>query len=117
MNMRRDHHRILAKFRSCNIPLAMENGRYTKPKTPLAERLCKFCDSAVVEDEIHFLTDCECCSDFRYELFHYANIINTDFMSLTSEGILIYLMQNNALQIELASFLLQMNRRRHSAVN
>ena len=34
MNMSRDHRRILAKFRSCNIPLAVETGRYTKPKTP-----------------------------------------------------------------------------------
>ena len=34
MNMSRDHRRILAKFRSCNIPLAVETGRYTKPKPP-----------------------------------------------------------------------------------
>ena len=69
MNMRRDHRRILAKFRSCNIPLAVETGRYTKPKTPLAVRLCKFCDSAVVEDEIHFLIDCEFYSDIKYNYF------------------------------------------------
>ena len=33
MNMSRDHRRTLAKFRSCNIPFAVETGRYTKPKT------------------------------------------------------------------------------------
>ena len=117
MNMRRDYRRILARFRSCTIPLAVETGRYTKPKIPLAERLCKFCDSAVVEDKMHFLIDCEFYSDNRYGLFHYANIINTDFISLTSEGKLIYLMQNNVLQIKLASSLLLMNRRRRSAVS
>ena len=105
--------RILAKFRSCNLPLAVETGRYTKPKTLLAERLCKFCDSAAVEDEIHFLIDCEFYSDIRY---NYANIINTDFMSLTSKGKFIYLMQNDALQIKLASSLLLMNGQRRSAV-
>ena len=51
MNMSRDHRRILAKFRSCTIPLAVETGRYTKPKTPHAERLCKLCDRAAVEEE------------------------------------------------------------------
>ena len=57
--MTRDHRRIIAKFRfrSCDIPLAVETGRQTKPKSTLAERLCKFCDRAVVEDETHFLTD------------------------------------------------------------
>ena len=34
LNMRRDHRRILARFRSCNLPLAIEAGRFTKPKTP-----------------------------------------------------------------------------------
>ena len=59
LNMRRDHRRVLAKFRSCNLPLAVETGRYTKPKTPISDRLCKFCDGAAVEDETHFLIDCE----------------------------------------------------------
>ena len=86
-------------------------------KNPLAERLCKVCNSAVVEDEIHFLIDCELNSDIRYELFHYAHIIHPDFMSLTFGGKLIYLMQNNALQIKLTWSLLLMNRRRRSAAN
>ena len=116
MNMRRDHCRILAKFRRCNIPLAVETGRYTPQKNPITERLCKFCDCEVVEDEIHFLFDCEFYSDIRYELFNYANIIKSDLMSLTSEGKLIHLMQNNALQIKLASYLLLMNRQRRSGV-
>ena len=34
-NMRKDQRRILAKFRSCNLPLAIETGRYTRPKTPV----------------------------------------------------------------------------------
>ena len=100
-----------------NSEAVVEYGRYTKPKSPLAEHFCNFYDSAVVENEIHFLIiDHEFYSDIRYELFHYANIINTDFMSLTSEGKLIYLMQNNALHIKLASSLLLMTRRRRSAV-
>ena len=111
INMSRDHRRILAKFRSCNIPLAVETGRYTKPKTSHAERLCKFCDSAVVEDELHFLIDCEFYSDIRYELFQCASNGYINFIFLTSEEKLIYLMQNEAIQVKLASSLLLMNRR------
>ena len=54
----RDHRCVLFRLRSCSLPLAVKTGRYTKPKTPLTERLCKFCESSAVEDEKHFL-DCE----------------------------------------------------------
>ena len=54
-NMRRDHRRILARFRSCNLPLAIETGRYTKPKTPPSQRICHFCNTSATEDETHFL--------------------------------------------------------------
>ena len=39
--MSRGHRRVLAKFRSCNLPLAIETGRYTRPKTPIFERLAQ----------------------------------------------------------------------------
>ena len=55
LNMRQDHRRILARFRSCNLPLAIETGRFFKPKTPLNQRLCRFCKTSVIEDETHFL--------------------------------------------------------------
>ena len=39
-NMDRGHRRVLTKFRSCNLPLAIVTGRYD-PKTPISERICK----------------------------------------------------------------------------
>ena len=48
----RDHRRVLFRLRSCSLPLAVETGRYTKPKTPLTERLGKFCESSAVEDDL-----------------------------------------------------------------
>ena len=39
-SMSRDQRRILSKFRSCNLPLAIETGRYTRPKTPVNDRVC-----------------------------------------------------------------------------
>ena len=44
-HMRPDRRSILARFRSCNLPLAIETGRFIKPKTPLNQRR-KFVDFA-----------------------------------------------------------------------
>ena len=78
-NMSRGHRRVLAKFRSCNLPLAIETGRYTRPQTPVFERLCKYCCTDLVEDETHFLGDCEFYSNLRYNLFQSAQSINDKF--------------------------------------
>lgn len=115
LNMRRDQRRILAKFRGCNLPLSIETGRYTKPKTPLNERLCRYCDKSVIENEIHFLIDCELYSDIRYELFQNAISQNNSFQTMSSGEKLIFLMKSDNLQIKLSSVLLLMNRRRRNA--
>lgn len=69
--MSRDHRRILFKLRSCSLPIAIETGRYSRPKTPLNERLCKFCNSDSVESETHFLLESErffvkLCKSFKF---------------------------------------------------
>ena len=87
--MRRDHRRILARFRSCNLPLAVETGRYTKP-TPIDERLCKYCDESSIEDETHFLIECELYSDIRYDLFQIATAENRNFPSFSTDEKLVY---------------------------
>ncbi len=50
----RDHRRILFKVCSCSLPIGIETGRYSKPKTPINERICKMCNANAVENEIHF---------------------------------------------------------------
>ena len=44
----------LARFRTSCHKLLIEYGRYTTPKTPIAERLCKQFVMNAVEDESHF---------------------------------------------------------------
>ena len=39
-----------------HIILNVEKGRYTRPRTPLNERLCNMCNW--VDDELHFITEC-----------------------------------------------------------
>ena len=78
-NIDRGHRRVLAKFRSCNLPLAIETGRYNGPKIRVSERLCKYCHMDLIEEETHFLVDCEFYSDTRFNLFQSAQIINNTF--------------------------------------
>ena len=112
LNMDRSHRRVLAKFRSGSLPLHIETGRYSKPKVPLNERTCKFCSQNAIEDEIHFLMDCEFYSDIRRSLIVKANTCNTDFNSLSKEDRFIFIMNYINLQHSLSYTLVQMFNRR-----
>ena len=57
----------IAKLRTSSHSLEIERGRYTKPKTPAHQRLCSMCKT--VEDEFHFIMECECNSELRHGLF------------------------------------------------
>ena len=116
LNMSRDQRKVLAKFRSCNLPLEIEKGRYTRPKTPLNDRICKFCNSNTIEDEAHPLISCSFYDDIRYELFQYTVQMNPHFMNLTPDEKLIFIMQCPNLQIKLATSLQKMVKRRNVAV-
>ena len=48
----------LTRFRTSSHRLQIEAGRYTIPKTPISERICKNCIDNSVEDEIHLLLKC-----------------------------------------------------------
>ena len=110
----RDHRRILFKLRSCSLPtcIAIETGRYTRPKTPLNERLCKFCNTNSIEVETHFLLECELYSDLRQSLFEKALELNDSFINLNSNEKLNFLMQTKDIQFQLSSSVYKMFRRR-----
>ena len=38
--------------------LGIESGRYTRPVTPVASRLCKYCSSNKIDDEQHAILEC-----------------------------------------------------------
>ena len=62
------HRRALTRFRVSSHSLEIENGRHCKPKIPVDQRLCKCCTSQSIEDEVHFLIQCELYADLRQEL-------------------------------------------------
>ena len=82
--------RTMALFWSVTLPLAVETGRYSSPQIPLNERLCKFCDTKSVENEIHCFMLCSLYSDIRYELFKKALEFINNFNMINVENTFIY---------------------------
>ena len=58
----------LTKLRISNHNLLIERGRYCSPKLPREERLCSFCSECKLEDEKHFLLDCQFYNEDRNSL-------------------------------------------------
>ena len=108
----RDHRRTIFKFRSCTLPLHVETGRYSMPKLPLNERLCKMCTDGSIEDEKHFILNCSLYTDLRQNLLSKASNINTDFNNMPCEQKLTFLMQCKELQFTIGMTLSQMFNRR-----
>ena len=56
----------IARIRCGTFPLEIERGRFRS--IPLDQRICKVCNSGCVEDEKHFLIECERYSSLRSRL-------------------------------------------------
>ena len=67
--------RSISKLRCGNHDLMIETGRYKKQ--PVEERLCSKC--SCVEDEVHFLTECELSSITREKLVKDIRLIDPNF--------------------------------------
>ena len=57
----------LSKFRTSSHTLAIERGHHIHPVTPLKKRACRTCYE--LDDETHFLVDCQMFLDERHVLF------------------------------------------------
>ena len=108
----RDHRHVLFRLRSCSLPLAVETGRYTKPKTPMTDRLCKCCESSAIENETHFLLDCELYTDIRSTVFERALCLNANFDNLDTEDKLRFMTQHKDLQFIFGNTVYNMFQRR-----
>ena len=53
-------------YRVSSHKLNIERGRYSRPKVPREERICKFCNE--VESESHFILFCKTYDTFRDRL-------------------------------------------------
>ena len=63
LNLTPSERSLMAQLRCGILPLHIETGRFRKTK--LEDRICEFCSSNKVEDECHFIFDCNMYSDER----------------------------------------------------
>ena len=87
---------LYAKLRSGTLPLEVETGRYKQK--PLEERICKLCKSGI-EDEIHFLIDCDFYTDLRYNMFNEMSNVHDDYVEQPSLVKFILLMYSKNVKI------------------
>ena len=94
--------RTVALFRSGSLPLAIETGRYARPRIPIDDRLCKHCDINEVESERHFMMVCPLYDDMRFELFEKAKTVMNDFETLDINSKFLRLMSCDEIQLSLS---------------
>lgn len=69
---------LFTKFRVSDHKLEIETGRYQN--IPRDKRLCKFCNSNEIDDEYHFLLNCNKNKLPRDQLFLLINQLNPHFI-------------------------------------
>ena len=90
LNMHKNERSIMFQFRNGLLPLRIEKGCFIGEA--LNQRLCRFCNTDVVEDEKHFLFECALYNNLRTT--YSANIFNHDH-SGTLDDKLVYAMTNH----------------------
>jgi len=59
---------LLTRIRTGTNKLRIETGRWKRPQEALEERVCRVCMSGAVEDEKHFILDCNAYTNLRNEM-------------------------------------------------
>ena len=59
----------ISRFRTSSHSLHIETGRHTLPYTPVDNRICTFCNSNKIDDEMHMLLKCTFHNSDRKILF------------------------------------------------
>ena len=75
----------LSRYRTSAHNLQIEQGRYTRPVTPLSERKCVYCLSGEIDTEQHFVLFCETFKLKRQCFFGRLCELYPNFMSLSDE--------------------------------
>ena len=83
----------MAQFRLGILPLEIEIGRYRD--IPLSKRICKMCEKNAIEDEIHFLCECQSYKDFRSILYSRASENDENFYTKDVIDKFVFLMSNH----------------------
>ena len=102
-----DFQKYFTRFRISAHNLAIERGRYNRPPIPCELRICPNCSSGI-QDENHFLLECNEYDISRQELYTKITPHCPNFHSLSNENKLKYLLTaEGTILKEVASFIKQ----------
>jgi hypothetical protein len=107
--------KTLTQFRTSSHSLNIEKGRYTN--IPEEERTCPYCPNQI-ENEEHFLVNCNKYADYRTLLFNYVEKYSKSFVQMSNENKFIFIMANENIEIvrALADYLYKSFQLRSSTV-
>ena len=88
----------MTQLRTNSHTLAIEYGRYTRPKTKLEDRYCLFCPH-ILEDEKHFLVECIVNKTERDISFSKVEHLFQTFSYLDKEEKFIFLLNSKDQQV------------------
>ena len=85
------HRRAEAKLKAGNHNLRIETERHSTPKLPEHLRICQYCNSNEVENEVHFLLSCNRYDTIRKSLVEDVTSKYPDFNSLNDHNKIVLL--------------------------
>ena len=94
---------ILAQYRGGVLPLKIETGRFTD--IPVHKRLCIFCNTNKVEDEIHFMFECAMYLKLRMVLYQHVFKLYPDFHNCSITEKLVIVLTDKRVITKTATYL------------
>ena len=85
---------MISSVRLCSRHLGIEVGRYAQPVIPMEKRLCNECKGQI-DDEVHFLTECNKCDKLRKDIFDSLRASHPFTLRLDNKKTFIELMTSN----------------------
>ena len=79
------YQQAISRFRVSSHRLGIELGRHYKPRLPVEQRLCNFCNSRNLDDELHFRIKCEFHTNARKTFYLVLDINISNFESLPDD--------------------------------
>ena len=87
----------LTKFRVSSHRSGIEVGRHQRPKLPLEQRICSFCNINEIDDEVHLVKNCQFHNEERRILL---NEIQCHFNSINHEYIFTPWVQSDCFEVQ-----------------
>ena len=88
------HRQAVAKLRTSNHKLSIETDRDHLPKIPENLRICQLCSSNKVENEIHFLFECNLYKNLRQHFLQDVEAKCSKFVDFNKSEKVIFLFNN-----------------------